>query len=91
MKTIYKYNLLIADNQGIYLPKNAKILCAKNQREDIVLYVEIDTAVSGEDEDYITFIIIGTGHKLPDLDLKYIDTVLTFRGALACHVYREIK
>jgi len=88
MKVVYKYNLLITDMQGIYLPKNSKILCAKEQYNNVVIYVEIDNK-STEDE-YVEFVIVGTGRALPKLKLQYIDTVLTAAGTLVWHVYKMI-
>jgi len=88
MKRIFKYNLMITDKQGIYLSLHAKILCVKEQHNNIVIYVEIDTLVRGEE--YVEFIIVGTGHPIPDLNLEYIDTLMMEDGALVWHVYKQL-
>jgi hypothetical protein len=41
-KTIWKYNLLIADDQTIDLPKNAQILTIQNQNGDSCLWALVN-------------------------------------------------
>jgi len=89
MKRIYKYDLVLTSQQSIYLPLHTKILCAKEQYNSIVIYAEIDTDVM--DEEFVEFIIVGTGHPVPDLNMKYIDTVLLDDGRLVWHVYKIIQ
>ena len=88
MKQIYKYPLDLIGIQGIYLPLHSKILCVKEQYNNIVLYAEIDTAVNGEE--FVEFVIVGTGHQLPTTNMKYIDTVLINQDTLVWHVYKVL-
>jgi len=89
MKRIYKYDLVLTSQQSVYLPLHTKILCAKEQYNSIVIYAEIDTDVM--DEEFVEFIIVGTGHPVPDLNMEYIDTVLLDDGRLVWHVYKIIQ
>lgn len=88
MITIYKYPLKVIGYQELTLPPLTKILCVKNQREDICLWAEVDTDL---DASIITPIfIVGTGHPVPEAALEYIGTVQmeSSIGELVWHVYR---
>lgn len=88
MKQVFKQNLEVISTQTITLPKNAKILCVKEQYDKLVLYFEQDTEVSPHKE--VKIIIVGTGHQLPELKLEFLDTVMVFGGQLVWHVYKEV-
>jgi len=86
MRTIYKYELVMADTQEFFMPKKAVILDVQFQNEKMCVWALIDT------EDTLTtkrFTIIGTGNPIskdifPGL---YIGTVQT--GAFVWHVFHK--
>ena len=88
MKAIYKYKLPFEDIVELELPKDARVLSAINQHEDIVIYALVDTK-EAETRIY-TFRIIGTGHAIDKNDLKYyhfLNSVSLRHGALIFHVF----
>ena len=85
MKTIHKFIIEVSGKQSIKIPRNAVILSAQVQHEDICLWVELDheDPVSGRD-----IYMVGTGHGIdPSVDLHFIDTVQLMGGDLVFHVY----
>lgn len=91
MKVVYKYPLQVINTQEVRLLKNHKILCVKNQYDEMVLYVEVNL----EEEEYetVTIAIVGTGHTFIDTynNLEYIDTVLIMQDQLVWHVYKILE
>lgn len=81
MKTVYKYPL-----GEVQLPKGAKILTVGYQNENFVMWAEVDTEQVSE---HRTFVVFGTGWKMPDLKMSYVGTI--FEGALVCHVYEVLE
>lgn len=81
MKTIYKYELLITDEQKVLMLKGANILTAQNQDEMIHIWAEVDimNALGAENEyEYRYFDIFGTGNLIIEelgVVRKYINTV----------------
>lgn len=97
MKTIYKYvisntpELVSGENLGakIALPVGSKVLCCKIQnKEDICVWVELDTEVEEKEQVFIT--IYGTGWdmcQLKGLNYEYLDTIMIGDGFFVYHVY----
>lgn len=86
MYTVYKYPLEVADEQELTLPAFAKILCVKDQHNDLVLYALVNT--DAELLDKYKIYIRGTGHPInfpPAAD--YLDTVVMFGGKLVWHIF----
>lgn len=83
MKTIFKTVLEIADQQRVMLPSDAEILCAKEQRGHVCIwYICSDTIKS------VRFIyIVGTGHPMPNGNMKYLGTASLAEGDLIIHVF----
>lgn len=79
MKTIYKYELEIKDEQSIELPIEHKILTVQTQNGKIVLWAVVDTFY--EENTKRNFKIFGTGNRADELelflggDMEYISTV----------------
>lgn len=89
MKTIYKYPLEILNEQVVKLPWRYEVLCVMNQKEQIVLYAEVDTS---ERDIPVHVYIFGTGHDMHRLppNAHYIGSVQTNGGNLVWHVYGTI-
>lgn len=85
MKRVYKYKLEIQDHQVVSLPKGARILSVANQREDIVLYAEVDDEQKGITD--IDIFIHGTGHVMNENANLFLGTVLLREGYLVFHVF----
>lgn len=90
MKTIYKYPLLIADDQKIEIPVGHKIINVGLQGRDIVLWAEVDTM---NPKTKLEIFIVGTGNELPKKAKCYIGTVsIPFpHGLFVGHVYTNPK
>ena len=90
MKTIYKYKLTLKHNQGVPIPKNAKILHVDIQSDNLYFWAEVDT------EEVITyryFSIFGTGWDIPseeNIEYVYIGTVKE-QDDLIWHLYEMIE
>ena len=87
---IYKYQLEITDRQDLYLPKNSRVLSAKEQDGILCVWVQLNEA---ELEDKYTFYIFGTGTS-PDMSVKlstaYVDSVIMANG-LVWHVFYKTQ
>ena len=87
MKTVYKFDLIIADEQTILLHPSAEILHVALQdcRSTLCLWALIDTAdVSLR---LRRIFIHGTGHDVGDAPKKYIGTFQLDSGRLVFHVF----
>lgn len=87
MKTIYKYNLEVQDEQELLLPTGAKILSVANQRETIVLYALVDKEI--KTEEVFKFVVRGTGHPVDFQidDYTFLGTVKLMNGSFMFHVF----
>lgn len=89
MKTIYKYQLKIDDQQVLELPKNRKILCVQVQYGVPSIWVELDN----EDKELESVVIntYGTGHPMPNVEEIYIGTYQMHEGDYVFHVFENDK
>lgn len=90
MKTIYKYQLAVTDQNIINIPQGSEILCVQIQGEAPCLWVLVDTEEKPEDVLIETF---GTGHEIPTdmgIDRAYIGTYQIMGGAQIYHVFRRL-
>jgi hypothetical protein len=95
MKSIFKYE--IKDNITVIEGHIRKILCAQIQKEQIVVWAEVDDTIPNKK---IELMVVGTGWVLDErteydqcvFDThEYIDTVQLAGGALVFHIYaREL-
>lgn len=92
MKTIYKFP--IDDCQGkvlVTLHRNAEVISAINQYEDIVIYAIVDP---NEELVEHEFLVLGTGWEVPDNinfdDYDFINTVSLVGGGLIFHIFIKI-
>ena len=76
MRTIWKFDLTLADESHVEMPDNAKILHVDHQPPDlgtIQIWAEVETE---NPKNMRTLFVRGTGHELPSPVAKYIGTVL---------------
>lgn len=91
MKTVHKYTFEAARKQSIEMPVGAKVLTSIVQREDIVVYAEVDLPTSGqiETEDK-HFFIFGTGDLVNPEEIEgytYLATIPYMNAQVIFHVY----
>lgn len=85
MRMIYKYQLHIADEQEIQVPKDAKPLCAQIQNGILCVWFETDPTT---DKAWRKVRVIGTGNALPSMaDYQYLSTVQM--PPFVWHIYVE--
>ena len=85
MKTIFKYQLAITDEQTLFLPKDAEILSVADQGGMLCMWAAIETCNLPESR---VIKIYGTGHTLQP-DERYIGTIMQAGGALVWHVFEK--
>lgn len=87
MKTVYKYQLALAETQEIEMPAKAEILSVGAQNDVICIWAMVDT------EGAMTrrkFNIVGTGHKMDDGYQFFLGTVHLIEGALVFHIFEAL-
>lgn len=76
MKTIYKYPLATG-KKIIHLPVGSKILSAKTQRGQTVIYALVETLVEGvEAYEFISVVTGGYADEVVKRDFTFLDTIL---------------
>lgn len=92
MKTIHKFKLnLVCANRPIQvrIPKNAIVLTAQNQFEEIYVWAEVD---SDNELETRVFEVFGTGHMMNEgIIRRYISTIQFAGGSLVFHVYERLS
>lgn len=83
MKTIWKFDLNIVDEQHIRMPDGARLLSVQNQHGFIALWALVDDDV--EDNERRLF-IRGTGHPIDAaVNAVFVGTVIV--GAYVWHIF----
>jgi len=77
----------MTDLQEIEMPKNGAILTVQVQRQIPCLWVLVETNGEGNEKRFIR--IVGTGHSVPGIILKYIGTFQLAEGDFIGHVFEE--
>lgn len=87
MYSVYKYPLLIQDEQVLVLPICSRILSVEVQGPTIVLYALVELGVEGKS--YGTVYMRGTGHDCDSRisNAAFIGTVKMLEGALMYHIF----
>ena len=83
MRTIWKYELGILDEQSINMPCPAKLLKVGEQNGVLCVWMEVDPSNKQETQ---KFYIRGTGHELTGQESRFCGTVVMSYG-LVWHVY----
>jgi hypothetical protein len=87
MMTIWKFPLTTTDEQVVQMPRNAVILSAQVQGQDICLWAMVNPE-SPKEGRHIR--IVGTGHPFPEgRYCKFIGTVQLEGGSLVFHVFEK--
>src|SRR5579872_4380097 len=90
MKKIWKYQLIIVNEQQIALPVGAKILAVQVQHNMPVIWAEIDVTQPIEMRSFQTF---GTGHNIvdqPGFEREYIGSYQIDNGDLVFHLFEKV-
>lgn len=89
-KKIYKYTLAFTDEAQLICFKNGiktRLLCAKRQNNNIVVFVELeDEGIFAGCEVYY-FDIYATGYSEISVPSTYLDTIMFDDKGLVWHVY----
>lgn len=86
MRKVWKFELFPATT--LTMPKGSKILKVHEQDGKICLWALVDTETrKAEDR---SFIVVGTGHTLPNEELEYVGSTHHDGGTFVCHVF-EVK
>jgi hypothetical protein len=85
LRSIWKFTLRVADEQGVEMPEGAQILTVQNQGEWLILWAKVNPDARAVKR---RIWVVGTGHPMPDVfGLAYIGTVQQADGALVWHVF----
>lgn len=88
MKTVYKYELAVTEEQICVMPIGAKILSIQTQNEQICLWALVDT----EQKEFEArgIVIKGTGYNLSEYEhLEYIGTGQMAEGNFVYHCFEN--
>jgi hypothetical protein len=87
MKAIWKFEIEIKDSQQVAMPLLAEVLCAQFQHGGLCLWAVVETDNSIQPR---TIEIFGTGHRMPEIERRYIGSVQMAGGQLVWHVFEPI-
>lgn len=79
---VFKYKLQVCRSQTLELPVGAELLHVDVQHGEICLWAKVDAWAKRENR---IFCVAGTGHELPDGELKHVGTVMC--GPYVWHVF----
>ena len=88
MKTIWKYTILLTDDQTVRMPEGATILSAQVQKGSICLWALVDPSATQTKERAIE--VFGTGNPIEPGNRQFISTVQTAAGAFVWHVFEKL-
>ncbi len=88
MKTIWKYEIPLADHFSLPIPAGATFLSVQSQHDVPQSWWLVDpTAVKAPR----VFRVIGTGHPIPDLqNLHFLGTFQVSGGSLVFHLFEDL-
>ncbi len=89
MKRIFKYPLDLTSFQTVQLPVGSKIISVGNQCNKLRMWVEVDP--EQRDTQTRKIVVVGTGHTLPDVELRFIGTVPINEGTFIWHIYENLS
>ncbi len=84
---VWKFNLWPLALRKIYMPEGAKVLHVGNQHDEITLWALVDPDSDLEER---WFLVVGTGHSMPDAEFDHLGTVIT-HDKFVWHVFEEAK
>lgn len=86
MRTIWKFELQITDEQITYIPAHAVVLTIQMQYGKPCLWALVDPTAEKLSRKIITH---GTGHSVPETTGDYIGTYMINNGELVFHVFES--
>jgi len=87
MKTIWKFEIELTDNQNVMMPMEAKILTVQIQHGKVCVWAIVDPEQPLERR---YFYLRGTGHPSDGMDeMQYVGTVQDRQGFLIWHIFTE--
>lgn len=89
MKRVCEYELSIAESQYIKLPVGAEILSIQTKRGIPHLWALVDPDQAFTNAK--SLLMFETGCDIPDLELKFIDTIQLNDGTFILHVFELIS
>ena len=84
MRTIWKYRLVVEDEQVINMPMGAVPLTVQAQNGEPCLWCEVDSTLRAS---AVKLLTRGTGHPLTGEEGSYIGTYQLQEGGLVFHVF----
>ena len=84
MSTIWKYAIPVADKFTLDMPKGAKIISLQVQLGAPCIWAIVDPDLREKERE---FVVVGTGHELPDYPVEFIGTFQVNNGQLVFHVF----
>lgn len=87
MNTIHKFPVAM-DNFVLKLPTDAQVLCVQVQRDNPQLWVKLNSEQDAVDR---RFIVVGTGHVVPDGYDTYIGSFQLYGGSFVGHLFESKK
>lgn len=88
MKTIYRYQVPVADRLTVQMPAGATVLSVRPSRgrldDQLDVWAVVDTSAPDEARELL---VVGTGNPLPDDVGAFVGTVLTHGGVFVWHVF----
>lgn len=90
MRSIWKFDVPVADRLLIQMPEGAKVLCVQVQNETPCIWAKVDpgTKVPVEVRE---FRVYGTGHNIDESEaLEYVGTFQLLGGSFVGHLF-EVK
>lgn len=87
MKTIWKFELGIEDRRLLEIPIGAEVLAVQVQGSTPCMWALVDPDAEREVRD---FIMCGTGHVIPDVELKHLGTYQLYSGNFVGHVFEVV-
>lgn len=88
MKTIWKFPLEIKDVQEISVPAGAGIMTVQMQGGRPCLWAHLNQQDIFQKR---RIFIVGTGHSVPEVNVRYIGTFQTAGGALVFHAFEDLS
>ena len=88
MKTIWKFPLEIKDVQEINLPATAGIMTVQMQGDQPCLWAHLNQQHAFQKR---RIFIVGTGHSIPETNVRYIGTFQIAGGSLIFHVFEDLS
>lgn len=85
MRTVWKFTLAV--DSVLDMPEGAEVLTVREQGDAVCLWALVDPSKPFEAR---RFVMVGTGHELPQDDATFVGMAHLDKGLLVVHVF-ELK